>query len=58
MKCPACGKVTVVFKCNICGDVRCGAAGGCSGTMGGSKSPVSNGVLCKACKKGKYVKIS
>ena len=57
MKCPACGKNTfAVYKCDNCGDVRCGAAS-CPGTMGGKGAASTNGT-CKACKKGKYKKIS
>jgi hypothetical protein len=57
MKCPACGSGGTVYKCNNCGDVRC-SVGGCSGSMGGSKGGASTGGQCKACKKGKYVRIS
>jgi hypothetical protein len=56
MKCPACGKGTVVFKCNQCGDIRC-ALGNCPGTVGNQKGLAQKGLTCKACKKGRYEKM-
>ncbi len=58
MKCPACGRFAVIYKCDKCGDVRCSSTG-CPGTMGGPKfSAGGEKQNCKACKKGKYKKIS
>lgn len=57
-KCPACGGNSTVYKCDNCGDVRCGLPL-CSGTMGGPKGGTGGGEgrTCKVCKKGKYKKI-
>jgi hypothetical protein len=57
MKCPACGCGSLVYKCNNCGDVRCGFTP-CPGTMGGLKGAAISGGVCKVCHKGRYVKIS
>jgi len=57
MKCPTCGKGSIVCKCENCGDVRCNMAA-CPGSMGGSKVAAVNKGRCKACKKGVYRKIS
>ena len=57
MKCPSCGKnAGTVFKCNNCGEARCsyGTCGGSTKANGGAAANQQ----CKACKKGKYVKIS
>lgn len=62
MKCPRCGTNGVpVFKCNLCGDTRCGssaitACGGTKGPCNGQRGQQNH--PCKACKKGKYNKIS
>jgi len=57
MKCPTCGKGSIVCKCENCGDVRCNMAS-CPGSTGGSKVAAVNKGRCKACKKGVYRKIS
>jgi len=57
MKCPACGKATNVYKCNNCGEVRCGYPS-CSGTSGGKKGSANTSRYCHSCRKGKYTKIS
>lgn len=51
MKCPTCGKMGVVVKCDNCGDIGCNTSG-CSKIVGGAGK--SRGQKCKACKKGKY----
>ena len=66
IQCPKCGmKVSNLYRCDFCGDVRCDSSVS-SGTNGGcnsSKSPygrpqgAANGRTCFACKKGKYQKI-
>ncbi len=56
-KCPGCGKMRQLAKCDNCGDVRCNDSGGCTGTMGGPKGGGSAGNSCKACRKGKYRKL-
>jgi hypothetical protein len=57
MKCPACGgTTTAICRCDKCGDVRCGTSL-CKGTMGGPGTASPNNT-CRACHKGKYVKIS
>ena len=59
-KCPKCGAVAQLFKCDACGDVRCDSMSSqagekrCSKVYGGN---VMTGLPCKACKKGKYKKI-
>ena len=58
MKCPACGVNTNVFRCNNCGDVSCSGNPRCPGTSGVIKSAASSGGVCRACKNGKYVKVS
>ncbi|MBK8396280.1 MAG: hypothetical protein IPL26_13730 [Leptospiraceae bacterium] len=64
MKCPRCGFDGKVYKCNACGDVRCdsnsflaksAACASSKGPTGGNGA--QNGGSCKACGKGKYVKI-
>lgn len=57
MKCPSCGKnAGTVCKCNNCGEVRC-SLGSCCGSAKPNAGATENH-QCKACKKGKYVKIS
>tara|TARA_B100000315_G_scaffold228094_1_gene236493 strand:- start:225 stop:401 length:177 start_codon:yes stop_codon:yes gene_type:complete len=58
MKCPSCNKgAGTVYKCDVCGEVRC-SSGSCKGTMGGGQGSGGLNLFCKACKKGKYRKIS
>lgn len=65
--CPACGFPGTLYKCDVCGDVRCNghtvSAGGQRGACGTTKSPfgtakpaVPNG-RCHVCRKGKYRRI-
>lgn len=58
-KCPSCNRQAGnVYKCDNCGDVRCGLSN-CTGS-GGPKGGVGGGEgrPCKACRKGKYKRIS
>ena len=60
MKCPGCAKnksPNAISKCDKCGDTRCNDSGGCPGTMGGPRGGGAAGNKCKACNKGKYVRI-
>ena len=65
--CPTCGFPGTIYKCDVCGDVRCNghtvSAGGQRGACGTTKSPfgtakpaVPNG-RCQVCRTGKYRKI-
>ena len=55
MKCPSCGKSGATnYRCDSCGERRC--ANQCPGTTGEKSSPGVNGI-CKACKRGKYIKV-
>lgn len=57
MTCPSCGKnAGTVCRCENCGEVRC-SMGTCVGSTGRGAGGTP-GNLCKACKKGKYRKIS
>ena len=58
MKCGGCGQTSnQVFKCDLCGDVRCGTSGPkhCSNTRDGRGA--NNKGLCKTCKKGNYQRL-
>lgn len=53
-KCPACGRGAAnVYRCNRCGDIRCGFSG-CKGTNGGAPFSAYKNGNCRACMKGKY----
>lgn len=62
--CPRCGFHSVLFRCNVCGDVRCNGNTTLKdrGACGTSKAPepgraAGQGKRCWVCKKGKYVKL-
>ena len=60
MICPSCKRDAAVgyglFKCDVCGEVRCGRHDCTGGT--GKKNQACSGNRCLACGKGKYKKIS
>ena len=57
MKCPSCGTLSAnVYKCDHCGDVRCGFSC-CHGSMGGQKGGAGLVITCRVCKKEKYKKL-
>jgi len=60
-KCPVCGFVSQLFKCDTCGNVRCNNSSGdgrgndgCGTTKRGGGA--YEGGQCQVCKKGKYKK--
>ena len=57
MKCPICGGSGVVYKCDVCEEVRC-MQNSCTGSMGKEKGNASSDRQCLACKKGRCKKIS
>lgn len=66
VKCPACGfTVGELYKCDHCGDVRCGSSlsSGPKGSCGSNKSPYGRSEAahkngqCHVCHKGKYQKV-
>ena len=63
MKCPhGCPSDRVVYKCDLCGEVRCSNPGSGSSYQacpGGNndRGAANSGGLCKACRKGRYRKL-
>lgn len=58
--CPACGKTNAhLFRCPVCGEVRCNAANpSCPGTYGiRSGQQAGNNYTCLGCGKGKYIEL-
>lgn len=54
MKCPVCGgKPARIYKCNHCGEVRCGQDS-CKGNKGALGGWASAGTMCRNCGDGRY----
>ena len=58
--CPTCGKKDVyLYRCPVCGEVRCNATTPtCPGTYGiRSGQQAGDGYTCLGCGKGKYINL-
>lgn len=55
MLCPSCKhNARQLFKCDVCGEVRCGQTS-CTGNKGGGSGYAGAGRPCRHCGRGKYL---